>query len=156
MTLHKFLTHEVPQGLLGATHRLTILYTDLSSTAATSLTTQILPVTASTTLPADTLIDVMLVNVVTAFVGTSISALTLKLGDGSDDDRFLTAALTDLLTATSRGVRLSTGNYCFTAADTVDGIFTATGANLTALTAGQVDIWLKIVLPSEVQDGPSA
>ena len=53
------------------------------------------------------------------------------------------------MTANTRAIprSVTTQPYALTAADTVKATFTATGANLTALTAGQVDIFFKILLP---------
>jgi len=149
MRYHKFSIAE--SAVHGATHRVTVTYADLSGTAATSLDTQLLPETASTTLPADTTLELISCKVVTAFVGASITVLTLKIGDDTDDDRYMTTTYGDLLTATQRSIprAVLTQPFTLTSADTIDAIFTATGANLTALTAGQVDLYVRIVPSTE-------
>lgn len=146
MTYYNYSALEQP-AVNGATHRLTIKYTDLTDTAATSLTTAIFPETDSTTFPIGCQVQVLGCKVSTAFAGGAVSALTLKIGDGGDDDRYMTTTYGDLFTATHRAIPagVTTQPYVYAAADTVDAIFTATGANLTALTAGQVDIYLKFL-----------
>lgn len=126
----------------GATHLVKVVSTDLTA-AATTQTLPILP--ASGTLPAGTIVECIGHRCVTAFAGTSITAVTLQVGDGSDTDRLCTAALDDLIatgyTAVPRSV--TTQPFAFGSADAVDALFTATGANLSALTAGEVHILLR-------------
>lgn len=133
-----------PESCRGASHVVKITYADLAGTAATTKTMPILP-GASGNLPEGTLVRCLGHRVVTAFVGASITALTLQVGDGGDTDRLCTAALDDLLTVGTTAVPASvtTQPYSFAADDTVDALFTATGANLSALTAGEVHIFLQ-------------
>jgi hypothetical protein len=150
MKFHKFTADGSPSD---ATHRVTVTYDDLNTTAATSLVSQLLPQTAGTNLPLGTTVEVTHIKITTAFVGTAISALTIKVGDVSVDNRYVTTAVGDLLTANTRAIprSVTTQPYALTAADTVKATFTATGANLTALTAGQVDIFFKILLPQDLE-----
>jgi hypothetical protein len=126
----------------GATHIVKVDRFDLTA-AATTQTLPILPAVGN--LPAGTIVECIGHRVVTAFAGPSITAVTLQVGDGGDTDRLCTAALDDLIavgfTAVPRSV--TTQPFCLAAADAVDALFTATGANLSVLTAGEVHILLR-------------
>ena len=126
----------------GATHLVKVLYSDLTA-AATTQTLPILP--ASGTLAAGTIVECIGHRCVTAFAGTSITAVTLQVGDGSDTDRLCTAALDDLIAAGYTAVprSVTTQPYALASADAIDALFTATGANLSVLTAGEVHILLR-------------
>lgn len=133
----------------GHTHKITVSYTDIQ-TAATTKTLAIFPdPTSSTSTLVGLSVAVLSINVTTAFAGTSITALTLAIGDGNDTDRLCTTACqdADLLTAAGTSVlgRFITAPYTYNSADTVDALFTATGANTSALTAGSVDIYVRAV-----------
>lgn len=134
-----------PETTKGATHVVILTYADFAGTAATTKTIPILPA-SSGDLPAGTVCECLGHRCVTAFAGTSITAVTLQVGDGNDTDRLCTAALDDLIatgyTAVPRSV--TTQPYALAAADTIDALFTATGANLSVLTAGEVHIFLRI------------
>lgn len=134
-----------PETSKGATHVVKLTYADLTDTAATTKTVPILPA-ASGTLPAGTVVECLGHRCVTAFAGTSITAVTLQVGDGGDTDRLCTAALDDLIAAGYTAVprSVTTQPFAFASADTVDALFTATGANLSALTAGEVHIFLRV------------
>jgi hypothetical protein len=135
----------------GATHVVRVVHTDLTGTAALTKTQQLLPETSGSTLPIGTMYEVVGIRVSTAFVGPSVSSLTLQVGDGGDTDRVFTAAMASLLTAAYYpATNLTTAPGQFTAADTIDGLFTAVGANLSVLTAGVVDIYLAIVDPANL------
>ncbi|MCH9838404.1 hypothetical protein K0U83_22275 [bacterium] len=73
----------------------------------------------------------------------SISAVTLKIGDGSDDDRFLTALGVFTGDTQTRQAAAGAGPLVMASAATMVGTLTATGANFgdgsaTALDAGQI------------------
>lgn len=126
----------------GATHIVKVVSTDLTA-AATTQTLPILPATG--TLPAGTIVECIGHRVVTAFAGPSISAVTLQVGDGGDTDRLCTSALDDLIAAGFTAVprSVTTQPFCLASADAIDALFTATGANLSVLTAGEVHILLR-------------
>lgn len=135
-----------PETSRGATHVIKLTYADLTDTAATTKTMPILPA-ATGTLPAGTICACIGHRCVTAFAGTSITAVTLEIGDGGDVDRLCTAALDDLIAAgyTAVPASVTTQPFAFASADTIDAKFTATGANLSVLTAGEVHIFLRVI-----------
>jgi hypothetical protein len=122
-----------------------LTYEDLNTTAAVTKTMPILPVAG--TYPAGTMMECIGLIIVTPFIGAALSALTLQVGDGTDPDRLCTAALANLLVGGYSAMPRSVGTqpFVFASADTIDALVTATGANLTALTAGEVAILLRII-----------
>lgn len=140
----------------GFTHKLVIPYTDLTGTAGTAKTIALM------TLAAGQFIAGGAIYMPTTFTdgAATMSNLTLKIGldfsTGSptaDDDDCLLEAIeleatgTELVAKDFNGASFATkrtGEACCEAA-TMNAIFTATGANLTTLTAGQVNIFLKVV-----------
>lgn len=126
--------------------RLAVPYTDVE-TAATTKT-----ITLHAT-PANALIDGVLVNVTTAFSGGSISAITVQVGYSSDTDNLIlprSVASTGQIGAEPTDLGEALGNlksYFVTSARTHQLLFTATGANLTDLTQGQLDayIWYSVL-----------
>lgn len=90
------------------------------------------------------LIEGVIIKTKTAFVGTSISSLVLDVGVGGETDKWM--ADYDLLAA------VSASNYqwisvqdilSWSVATNILANATAVGANLSALTAGEVEIWFK-------------
>lgn len=93
------------------------------------------------------------------FDGGATSELTIQIGDGSDADGYITAQSvhadsTPVVSALVDGAYLNdltTDNVVngkqYAAADTIDVLFTATGANLDALTQGSVVIVVKYIDP---------
>lgn len=127
----------------GYTHVVTIDFTDLNTTAGLTKTLEMLP---ATLVKVGTEIFCKGFYVETAFAGCA--TLTLQVGDGNDTDRYLTAAVADLKTAGYKSVlqNLATTPFTYTAAaDSVDALVTATTDNLTALTAGKVYVFLRVV-----------
>lgn len=129
----------------GLSHKVTLEYTDLNDTAATTKTLQVL-----NSLAAGHRVSCGAYRVLTAFAGTSITVLTLDVGydlaSGTDDpDAYLDAI--DLLTAASGDANgavfatLRTGHVNNVSMD-IEALVTATGANLTALTQGKVEFYL--------------
>lgn len=140
----------------GFSHKVIVDYTDLSGTAATTKTLTFFPDSTSSGMTAGSAILRTGMQMITPFVGTSITAVTLTLGDGATAARYIAAASTDLVTAaatnTKEQVASGTGApYAYTGKNVADGnnkllgLFTATGANLTALTAGKVEIYFCLV-----------
>ena len=88
----------------------------------------------------------------TEFDGGATSELTIQIGDGADPDGYITAQsvhadATPVTSALIDGLYLNDGttDYTvngkqYTADDTIDVLFTATGGNLDVLTAGSVRI----------------
>lgn len=128
------------QGLTGK--KFTIDYTDLTATAATS------KAQALWTLPAGAKITAVNIYHTTAFAGTSITAMTVSVGKSGTATHF-TATL-DIFAAVADSGVLETAMFKSgqKTALPVIATFTATGANLTALTAGQVVIEVYYVNPN--------
>ena len=116
--------------------------TDLVGETSGTLFEILAKFTTAVNIPAGSALLRAAAKVKTAFAGTGITVLTLKVGDDGDDDRAMAAF--DLLTAPGYFVNPSTLPYVFAAANTVDGIATATGGALSALTAGEVDLFFFI------------
>lgn len=144
-----------PETSRGATHVVKIVHTDLTDTAALTKTLPILPGLTGN-LPVGTMIRCIGHRVVTAFVGPSVSSLTLQVGDGSDPDRYATAALDSMLATgyTAVPASVTTQPFAYETADAVDALFTAVGANLSVLTAGEVHVFLQAVPLSEFNEVP--
>ena len=123
----------------GFSHKFTINYDDVNTgTGATDTET----VTLGTT-PSKWYVDKALVNVRTAFAGTTAFALTV--GTTTTADLFVTSQ-----SVKTQGVLLSVPTSAaikqVTAATSLTAVFTnATGGSPSALTAGVVDIYLNIV-----------
>lgn len=130
-----------------------IPYTELVGTAATTKTVTI------ATIPTDASVEFVGYYLVQNFDGGATSALTVQIGDDDDADGFLAAASVHA-DSTPLSSRQNTGAY-FTGEDSgtettanviksknydnastksLNVLFTATGANLTALTQGRVRI----------------
>lgn len=129
----------------GFTHKVVITYADLTDTADVTKSIAILP--ASGTWRAGTVIKDCAIRLKTAFDGGATSAMTLQVGE-TDTDRYLPATQvhvdsTEILYFQTANVT-DTLPYATLAADTIDALFTATGANLTALTTGEVHIYLAV------------
>lgn len=126
----------------GFTHKLTFTYADVAA-EATTVAFEVFPKwTTATNMNAGYRVTDCALDVETAFTGGALSALTLKVGDGGDDDRFLTAS--SIFTASYFTGPATTKDYVFTAADTIDAILTATGAACSACTAGKGHLYLAI------------
>lgn len=127
--------------------KFTIPYTDLTGTASTALTTNLLanPSVGNTTafqIPQAGVVQGVKVHPTVAFAGTLVSAMTVSVGV-TGTTTALTSAY-DIFQAVSNTVVQETALFKSTtiAPITVTVTFTATGANLTALTAGSVDIYI--------------
>lgn len=134
----------------GFTHKFVIPYTDMTSTAGTTLTIDLMSVTAGT------VVKNVAHKVVTNFDGGATSALTLDLGydlaAGTDDPNGFIEAVSVHADGTPVAYGLANGaafatkltGYAFLEAATIDALFTATGANLTALTQGEVHVYVEL------------
>ena len=129
----------------GYNYKVVIDYTDLVGTAAT---TKIIALTD--TMPIGTKVERAAARVAVAFAGTTTAVL--EVGDDGDDHRNLVSF--DMMSAAGTwkvAVPSSTPSV-FNAANTVDALFTG-GANFTGITAGRVEIYLKIADLSLIQGG---
>lgn len=137
----------IEAALRGYTHIVTIGHADLTD-ADTAQTIAILPdPTSDTSQLIEKEVSCVGIDITEQFAATSLSALTVIVGDDGNDDRFYTAALADLYANSgfySAPYSVSTQPYTYKAANTVDAIFTSTGANLDACTAGEVKLFLKV------------
>ena len=148
MKVYEFSEQE--KAAIGFTHKFVIPHTDMTSTAATTLTIDLLAVTAGT------VVKNVAHRVVTNFDGGATSALTLDLGydlaAGVDDPNGFIEAVSVHADGTPVAFGLANGaafatkltGYAFLEAATIDALFTATGANLTALTQGEVHIYVEL------------
>lgn len=135
----------------GFTHRFTIDYTDCTAAA----TTQVFQLIDD--LPRGHIVQAAAMELETGFAGTSITNLVLDVGydlaSGTDDpDAFLdgyeiATAGTEILAADGNGAVFATLRTGFANVEEMDieCLLTATGANLSAMTAGKVHIYLKVV-----------
>jgi len=133
----------------GFSHVVMIDYTDLNTTAGTTKTLEILP-----GMKLGSLVDKAAMYLETGFVGASITNLLLEVGwDSTADDADgllagyeVATAGTEILAGDGDGAAFATlrTGFAFVAAGEIEALFTATGANLTALTAGRVHIFLHV------------
>jgi hypothetical protein len=135
----------------GFTHRFTVDYTDLNTTAGLTKTLQLL-----NSLPARTLVSKAAFELETPFDGGAISAIAMDvgydLGSGTDDpDAFLDnyeVALdaTEILAGDGNGAVFATLRTGYAAQESMDleVLFTSTTTNLDALTTGKVHIYLAV------------
>lgn len=134
---------EEERSTTGFTHKFTILYSDVAIASASGATDDVTVSFGST--PAKWLVDKALANVKTAFAGTT--ALTVEVGTTSSVAAFVSS--TSVLTAGAIKM-VSTvpvlTNATATAAVTLQAKFTnATGGSPSALTAGQLDVYLRLL-----------
>lgn len=130
----------------GYTHIVTIDYTDLTD-ADTAQTIAILPdPTSATSQLVEKEVSCVGIDITTPFAASGLTDMTIIIGDDGNDDRFFTAALANLNGSGFYSVpaAVTTQPYTYKAANTVDAIFTSTGANLDTLTAGEVKLFLKV------------
>lgn len=111
------------------TEELTISYRDINDVTSTTKTVTL------TTLPAACKVLGVELIVDTAFSGTGITAITVEVGDPASTNHYLTAT-----SVATTGRTLSAAQFKEYSADnsTIVAKFTATGANLNALSAGQL------------------
>lgn len=129
------------QAATGFNKKFRVLASDIAYGTGSSDT---VTVTLGTT-PTKWYVDRTMVNVATAFAGTT--ALTVVVGTTSDADAFVTS--TSVLTAGVIGVAgfapVTVTNATATSAVSLKATFTnATGGSPSALTAGTLDIYLRL------------
>ena len=133
----------------GFTHTWVITYADLSATAATTKTIDLINYVAGTGCTKAAF------KLVTAFDGTSTTNLALDVGHNGastdDPDSLLDAYeihndATEVVWGDGNGAAFATLRTGYYPADAgvYQALFTATGANLTDLTSGEVHIYLRI------------
>ncbi len=134
----------------GFTHKAAITFADLVATAATTKA-----LTVFSGLVAGFLVRNAAFRLVSGFVGASVTNLTLELGwngatsddpNGLIESVELATAGTEILAGDATGAAFATKRTGFAPqeAATLEALFTATGANLTALTAGEVHVYLTV------------
>lgn len=149
--MKSYVLSNAQQAQMGFTHRFEIVLSDLNTIAATSGVVNLIPYLQGQGVTAAAY------KLVTNFLGGATSALTLQVGyDGASTDAAngLIAAISVHNASTPIAYGFGTGS-AFAANATgyvpldASGIytatFTATGANLTALTQGEVHVYLNIV-----------
>ena len=126
----------------GFTHKFNILYTDIDEGAgSTDTVTAVLGNT-----PADFVVTKAMVNITTAFAGTT--AMTIQVGTAGDPNGFLTA--TSILAAgpkaSQAGATTAAAAACVgTTAQVMEALFTnSAGGSPSALSAGELDIYLAV------------
>jgi hypothetical protein len=137
--------------VLGVTHILRLTYADIAS--LTSGTAQaVIPINtlaaATGTLPAGMHVSKVIPRVVTAVAASAgtLTTLTFILGDDGSTNRYV--ASMDAMTA-AWGTAY-TSKFCYTAANTIDIIFTlntnstAVISTVATLSAGQIDFYVKL------------
>jgi hypothetical protein len=135
----------------GFTHILRLTYQDIAQ--LTSGTAQALVASnalgaATATLPAGTHVSKILPRVVTAVAASAgtLTTLTYVLGDGGSTNRYVTSVSA---MSAAWGVAY-TSKFAYTAADTIDIIFTlntnstAVISTVATLSAGQIDFYLQL------------
>lgn len=148
--MKEILLTEQERAVSGFTHKFIVPYTDMTSTAGTALTIDLKSVTAGQ------IVTNAAHKVVTNFDGGATSALTLELGydlaAGTDDPNGFIEAVSVHADGTPVAYGLANGaafatkltGYAFQESATIDAVFTSTGANLTALTQGEVHIYVAL------------
>jgi hypothetical protein len=147
---------------MGFSHKVIVTFADLTA-AATTQTLILFPdaspadvlgtQSAGYTLPSGTYIAKCGFQLITPFSGGSVSALTVGIGDGGSATRYSASNASDLFTTSSNTKNASVGGtgYTFTQSDVAAGnvaavtaLFTATGGNLSTLTAGVVELYIAV------------
>ena len=129
----------------GYSDYITIKHGDFTAAATTQ--------TFTLAIPAGGIVRAVGYYLETAFDGGSTSALALDIGDGSDPDGFLDniethVDATEVTYSTGIGAYIdgATNNEqqgeLYTSADTLDILFTASGANVDTLDTGKITIFV--------------
>jgi|GEM_PF-1684700 len=133
----------------GFTHKIVITYSDLL-TETSGAAVEIFPkLTASSpTIPIGSRVRACALRVVTIGVAPSMTDLVVTIGDDGSANRFLTSSeVGGTTTPVAAGIWYETfaaAPHIYTAANTIDAVFTATGAALSALTAGEWHVFLAV------------
>jgi hypothetical protein len=110
------------------------------------------------TVPAGTAVRQAGFRLITPADGGNTSNLTMKLGDGGDDDRFIVAkSIHEDSTEVLYWIEsATTARYAYEVSDTVDVIFTVTGSDgIAGLTQGEVEIYLGVYDLKRLGEGRS-
>lgn len=131
------------QAATGFNSKFTVLASDIAASGLTGSADSVIITLGNS--PTKWYVDRAMVNVSTAFTGTT--AMTIIVGSTSDDDAFVTS--TSVLTAgvigTAGFAPVTVTNSSSTSAVSLQAKFTnATGGSPSALTAGALDIYLRI------------
>lgn len=134
---------DIERAVTGFSHKFTVLAADLTSAGATTAT-DVVTLTLGAT-PALWAVDKALVNVTTAYAGTT--ALTMTVGTTSSVSAFVTSqsVLTVAALGMASGVPALTNATATSSLSMVATLTNATGGSISALTAGQLDIFLNIL-----------
>lgn len=136
----------------GFTHKAIVRHTDLTGTAATSKVETLL-----SGLTAGTLVQAAAFRLVTPFDGGATTNLALDVGwnlaagtddpDGLLDNYEIHVDATEVLAGDGNGAAFATlrTGFAFQESGSIEALLTATGANLSALTTGEVWIYLSVV-----------
>lgn len=132
----------------GYTVKYKVLYTDVAYGSGSSDTVTV----TLGALPAKWVVDKAAVNVTTAFAGTT--ALTIQVGTTTDTDNFIAATSVKtaglIQPATGKNTVETVAGSTGTATKNLVAILTnATGGSPSALTAGELDIYLSIDEPAK-------
>lgn len=127
----------------GFSHRVRVIYSDINNSSATGSTDTITLTIGST--PTKWYVNRALVNVTTAFAGSG--GLTISVGTSSNAAGMVAA--TSILSAgvinVAGSVVANAGQSTSTSAATLQFLFTnSTSGSPSALTAGQLDVYLNI------------
>lgn len=138
------------QILHNATHKFTIDYADVAALgAATTGVIALVPETG--TAPAGTVFGfAKMVITSNTWAGASVTALTAQIGiTGGDTDALMPA--TEICLAGTEIVHTVVGTVTqplvLNTADSIDILFTSTGANLNVITAGEIEVYLQVTSP---------
>lgn len=116
----------------------TVAYTDLQTAATTNNGTLF-------SLGAGEIIHATKTKHSTAFVGASITALTISVGITGTLAKYSAAYdVVPAVSATAYQLSTTIGSESHTAATAIKWAAVATGANLSVLSAGSVDIWVLV------------
>lgn len=138
------------QAKCGFTHKIVLLYSDLTSetSGAGFAIFPKLSEQSANVVPIGARVTACAVRVVTIGVAASMTDLSIVIGDDGSTNRFLTTSEVGGTTSpVAAGIWYETfaaAPYVYTAANTIDVVATATGAALSALTAGEWHIYLGI------------
>ncbi len=126
--------------LAGYTDSIRITHEDLTAAAGNQTITK--------TVKAGSQVRSVAFKVHTAFDGGATSALKLDVGDGDDADGFIDnneihVDATEVLYGPALDGVMTGKTYAVD--DTIDILFTATGANVSVLDAGEVEIFFNII-----------
>lgn len=143
----RFTPLTLPERANGYTHKFSVLYSDLAVAAATG-STDTITVTLGSGTPARFMVTQACAVIATLFTGTG--ALTVTAGSSGSATIFLpstTVLSGSLIQATTGPNTVATPGSCFgTSAIIPTAVFTnATSGSPSALTAGQLDIYLAIL-----------